>query len=247
MTETWQSLAKERKDKKKSIVAVPPETLKSLAEVDKKNWHKTRNKAGIVDMKSQGNEIVTAGRDKQLIVYSLEKKTLVQTVNIGVVATSVDINATRLVAGLSDGTILQYVDGAAVGDALATGANAVDIALHPTGKHVVVILENAKVAFCRIAESGLHSIYTFDAPDGQGTAYACGALHPDGLICAAGTTAGAVHLWDFKNQKLADTYEVRQLRWTLCTRVLLFVLTIRFISLVRRDERVCHCSSCLFQ
>ncbi len=207
MTETWQSLAKERKDKKKSLEVVPPETLKELVELDKKNWHKTRNKAGIVDMKFSEKEIVTAGRDKQLIVYSLTSQTLVHTITIGVVATCVDVHASRVVAGLPDGTIAQYVNGAAVGSPLSVGANAVDIALHPTGKHVVAIVENGTVAFCGITDTGLNSIYTFQAtPE---TEYASGALHPDGLICAAGTTTGAVHLWDFKNQTLADTYEVR--------------------------------------
>ena len=47
--------------------------------------------------------------------------------------------------------------------ALSVGANAVDISLHPTGKHVVAIVENGTVAFCGIAESGLNSIYTFQA------------------------------------------------------------------------------------
>jgi len=209
MTATWQTLSKARKDKKKSMVVVPAETLETLTEVDKKNWHKTRNKAGIVDMKYSSPNIVTAGRDKQLVVYSLESKTLIQTINIGVVASSVDISSERIVAGLPDGKVVHYVDGAVVGEPLELNANAVDIVMHPTGKHVVATVENGSVVFCGIAAtSGVQSIYTFQAPESE-TTYASGGLHPDGLICAAGTTTGAVHLWDFKNQKLAHSFEVK--------------------------------------
>jgi WD40 repeat protein len=35
--------------------------------------------------------------------------------------------------------------------------------------------------------------------------YTAGALHPDGLIYVAGTTTGAVHVWDFRNKSLAST------------------------------------------
>jgi pre-mRNA-processing factor 19 len=43
----------------------------------------------------------------------------------------------------------------------------------------------------------------FESNDGD--EIACGALHPDGLIYAVGTTAGKLSLWDFKSQKLAAT------------------------------------------
>jgi WD40 repeat protein len=209
MTATWEALSKERKQKKKSLVVLPPEMLEKFGEIDKKNWHKTRNKAGIVDMKAFGTQIVTAGRDKQLVVYSLESKQLVHTIGTGAVVTSVDINSERIVAAKPDGQIVQYVNGSAVGEPLELNATIVDVTLHPTGKHVVATTENGSVVFCGIQESGMEIIYTFSAPDE--TTYSSGVLHPDGLICAAGTSMGAVHLWDFKNQKLADTLEVRRL------------------------------------
>ena len=207
MTATWETLAKERKQKKKSVVALPRETLKDFREVDKKSWHKTRNKAGIVDMKCAANHIVTAGRDKQLVVYSLERKQLVHTIGTGVVVSCVDINAAeRIVAAKPDGQIVQYVDGTAVGEPIELDGNAVDVALHPTGKHIVVTAENGSIVFCGIRESGMEVICTFSAP--EETTYSSGVLHPDGLISAAGMSTGAIHLWDFKNQTLADTLEV---------------------------------------
>lgn len=221
MTATWQTLSKQRKEQKKSLVVVSPESLtSSLQEVDKKNWHKTRNKAGIVDLKYTfiSKQILTAGRDKQLICYSLDSKTLTHTINVGVVVSCCDILGNTVVAALPDASVVQYVDGQAVGEPLQVaedGSTAVDITLHPTGKHVVVTLSSGKILFCGINESGIKVLYTFEAPSND-IVYTSGGLHPDGLICAAGTSAGAIHLWDFKNQKLADTYEVSLLLSVSC-------------------------------
>lgn len=221
MTTTWQRLSGERKSKKKTLVVIPPETLATLVETNKQNWHKTRNKAGIVDMRLSAPNLITAGRDKQLVVYSLESKTLLTTINVGVVVKSVDMNASRIIAGLPNQTLVQYnlESGEVIGEALQLSSAIVNVTLHPTGQHVMVTCENASVVFCGLYESSMSNIYTFEA-EGD-VEYSAGGLHPDGLICAAGTSTGQVHLWDFKNQTLASTYEVSHCCCWLTLRIML--------------------------
>jgi hypothetical protein len=96
MTTMWQTLSQQRKPQKKDVVAnvIPPENLKEFTEIDKKSWHKARNKASIVDRTGHGDTICTAGRDKQLAVYSLLDKTLLHMIAVpgGVVVSSVDMS-----------------------------------------------------------------------------------------------------------------------------------------------------------
>lgn len=210
MTTTWQSLVQQRKELKKTLQPASPETLQTLTEVDKKNWHKTRNKAGIVDLRYSQNTILTAGRDKQVILYSLESKQLVETVNVGAVVTSMDGTPSILAAATPDGSLVYYLNGQAVGEPLDLSEHGtiVHVALHPTGQHVVATCENGAIILVRLLpESSLQVMTTFQTPSTT-TTYSSADLHPDGLICAAGTSTGEVHLWDFKNQTLADTYEV---------------------------------------
>jgi pre-mRNA-processing factor 19 len=204
MTTTWQTLSQQRKQQKKAIAAnvIPAESLLKFTELDKKSWHKPRNKAGIVDMCMSEPLIVTAGRDKQLVVYSLKDKTLVHTIATGVVVSSVNVSADNIAAGLPKGKLVLYSakDGSTTTE-LELKSPIVDVALHPTGKHVVVTTENGTISLLSV-EGDMKKQFT--SPD---TTYTSGELHPDGLIYAAGTSVGQVHLVDFKSQQLASTLE----------------------------------------
>jgi pre-mRNA-processing factor 19 len=215
MISTWQTLSQQRKQQKKKDGAtsvIPPETLEKFTEVDKKSWHKPRNKAGIVAMCGSESLIVTAGRDKQLVVYSLTNKTLVHAIaTMGLVASSVDVSSSSssvnslIAAGLPGGKLVLYSadDGSILAQVgLLKDATIVDVALHPTGRHVVATTEDGTISLLSI-EGDIKKQFT-SSPN---VTYTSGELHPDGLIYAAGTSEGKVHLVDFKSQQLASTLE----------------------------------------
>jgi pre-mRNA-processing factor 19 len=217
MIGTWQTLSQQRKQQKKKDGAtsvIPPETLEKFTEVDKKSWHKPRNKAGIVAMCGSESLIVTAGRDKQLVVYSLTNKTLVHAIaTMGLVASSVDVSTSTsssssvnslIAAGLPGGKLVLYSadDGSILAQVGLKDATIVDVALHPTGRHVVATTENGTISLLSI-EGDIRKQFT-SSPN---VTYTSGELHPDGLIYAAGTSEGKVHLVDFKSQQLASTLE----------------------------------------
>mmetsp|Transcript_33142 Transcript_33142/g.50684 ORF Transcript_33142/g.50684 Transcript_33142/m.50684 type:complete len:338 (-) Transcript_33142:126-1139(-) len=83
----------------------------------------------------------------------------------------------------------------------------VHVAIHPCEQYILLSTKSGRVYVCSFA-----SIVTyFEAPapaadDDSGVEYTAGALHPDGLIYAAGTSKGEVHLWDLNNQSLGVTF-----------------------------------------
>lgn len=212
MVDTWGELQPQRKPKLKTAAASAPtaDDLASYTEIDKKSHHKSTCK-GLNSMASSGDLIVTAGRDKQVLVYSVSEKVVKQSFNLGTIPTCVDIyESSMVIACNAGGRVLAYSleDGSTVGEFQA-GEPVVDIRIHPTSKHICVATKSGKVFVCLVEENAIIHIAKFSSDD-DSVEYTCGALHPDGLIYAAGTKNGQVHMWDFKNKVLASTLEVRK-------------------------------------
>jgi pre-mRNA-processing factor 19 len=219
MVDTWSTLHKERKPMLKAAAtkALSPDQFKALKEVDSKSCHDSRTKS-VTAMAGCGNLLVTAARDKNVIVYDTAAKVVQHKLPFGSIVSSVDVNETTVVAASGTKVVVYSLaeDAKVVGEFQADSA-VVDLRLHPTKSHVCVATESGKLSLLsvNVSGSGVSEISVFSADD---TEYTCGALHPDGLIYAAGTKKGQVHMWDFKNKVLASTLQVR----TILLRCLLF-------------------------
>ena len=197
MTRTWQEMSQIRKAEKKQVAAnAPPvEALAAFQEVDKKSYHKTRGKQGIVAMASSSTGlIVTAGRDKQVCVYNGEQVS--HTYSVGD-CTLVDVLQDWVAVGTSDHTIT-LLQGDEERFKVTLMQSIVGVDLHPSQQHFVVTTTND----VRIYSMSGEALACFESTDGENT---CAALHPDGLLHAVGTSTGKLCLWDFKSQKLAST------------------------------------------
>ena len=216
MSDVWQTLNKGRKPMLKAAgaAAPTPENLSRYTEVDKKAWHKSTNK-GIPCMARYSNGdsglIATAGKDKQLVVYSEEDQVVQHTFAFGSVATCIDIGSTMVVAGDAKGKVSAFQLGENAGPAgdLALGSAIVDISVHPSNQHICLATADGRVAIvCWVEdEKRLQLLSTFEHND-EKEEYTCGDLHPDGLLYMAGTKTGKVHVWDFKNKCCAASLKV---------------------------------------
>jgi pre-mRNA-processing factor 19 len=197
MTRTWQELSQIRKAEKKQLAANAPtvESLAAFQEVDRKSYHKTRGKQGIVAMAStSAGLIVTAGRDKQVCVYNGEQVS--HTYSVGE-CTLVDVLQDLVAVGTSDNTIA-LLQGDDERFKVTLTQQIVGIHLHPSQQHFVVTTTVGVHMYSMTGEA----LAFFESTDGENT---CAALHPDGLLHAVGTSTGKLCLWDFKSQKLAST------------------------------------------
>jgi pre-mRNA-processing factor 19 len=209
MVDTWGKLQPQRKPMLKTAAASAPtkEDLATYDSIDKKAYHKSTCK-GLTSMESSGDLVVTAGRDKQVLVYSVSEKVVKHSFNFGTIPTCVDIYESSLVvASNAGGRVVAYSleDGSTIGE-FQVGEPVVDIRIHPTSKHICIATKTGKVMVCLVEEKSIHNIAEFTSD--ESVEYTCGALHPDGLIYAAGTKNGQIHMWDFKNKVLASTLEV---------------------------------------
>jgi pre-mRNA-processing factor 19 len=208
MVDTWQTLQPQRKPTLKAAAAAAPtpEALASYAEIESKAWHKSTCRS-ILCMAGYQDLLVTAGKDKQIVVYDTVEKVVKH--SFPGVATCVDIHGSLVAAGDSEGRVLVYslADGSTNGDLQTEGGKVVDIRIHPTTNHICVATSNGRVLVCCLVDNALQQVASFENDDS--VEYSCGALHPDGLLYAAGTTKGQVHMWDFKNKVLASTLQVR--------------------------------------
>ena len=197
MTRTWQEMSQIRKAEKKQVAANAPnvDTLAAFQQVDKKSYHKTRGKQGIVAMASTpAGLIVTAGRDKQVCVYNGEQVN--HTYSVGE-CTLVDVLQDLVAVGTAD-NIITLLQGDDERFKVTLTQNIVGINVHPSQQHFVVTTTNG----VRIYSMSGEALAYFESADGDNT---CAALHPDGLLHAVGTSTGKLCLWDFKSQKLAST------------------------------------------
>ena len=209
MSEKWAELNKVRKPTLKAAAAEAPspESLGSTAFLETKAWHKSTNR-GISCIDSDGDLTVTAGKDKQVVVYNEENKVVQQTFALGAVASSVSIGSGLVVAGTAKGAITLYTlgDDDAKGSTIDVGSRIVDVCVHPTGQHVCAATQDGRVVVAVTQDSQLTQVATFS--DKSNDSYTAAALHPDGLIYVAGTKSGKLHVWDFKNKTLAVTLQV---------------------------------------
>lgn len=212
MTEVWTQLSKTRKPTLKAATAEAPstESLANCGFLEKKAWHKSTNR-GIPCISSSEALTVTAGKDKQIIVYNEVDQVVQNTFFLGCIATCVDIGKAFAVAGTSKGKISLFsleTDGSK--GEIDVGASAiVDVRVHPTGQHIVAATSDGRliIAIWLAEEQRLQHIATFRDDKNEET-YTAGCIHPDGLIYLAGTKTGKLHVWDLKNKVLAATFQV---------------------------------------
>jgi WD40 repeat protein len=219
MDESWKNLNAGRKAMLKAAAAEAPtpEDLATYQDVDQKAWHKSSCK-GVPLMSKSGSLIVTAGKDKQIVVYHEVEQVVKETFNFGSVATCVDIASNLVVAGDSKGKITAYAltdDGSGDGMSATAKTDAgsiVDVRVHPSQNQVVASSANGTVMIfiAALEEKRLQLVTTFVKGDDNGqTEFTCGALHPDGLLYVAGTKDGALWTWDFRSKNLAAILKVR--------------------------------------
>ena len=211
MSEVWAQLNKVRKPTLKAAAAEAPspENMAKMTFLNQKAWHKSTNK-GIPCLASSISDglTVTAGKDKQLVVYDETNKVVKHTFAFKAVATAAAIGKGLVVAGTKSGIIRAYFlsSDEPISSSIAVKSAIVNISVHPTGEHVVACTSDGSVIVC-IAEDGqLQEVASFSAPSKE--SYTSAALHPDGLIYVAGTSTGKLHVWDFKNKALAATLQV---------------------------------------
>jgi pre-mRNA-processing factor 19 len=234
MVSTWETLHKGRKARQKQAAAAAPapealvQCFALVENTQEKSWHKTSCK-GVTAMASHtstadgtvaSNIIVTAGKDKQTVVYDCQRQVVLHTVASGkAIVDSVDLNETHFVMGTRDGkaSVYSVANGTLVGSyssststsgETTTIAAVVHVQMHPDGVHVCVATSNGQIALCAVSADSVAPVAVFSA-QASATTYTTGALHPDGLIYAAGTATGDVLLWDFCNKSLASTLTIK--------------------------------------
>ncbi|CAJ1934815.1 unnamed protein product [Cylindrotheca closterium] len=208
MVDTWGTLQPQRKPMLKKAAAAAPtaEDLVGYVAGDKKALHKTTCK-GLTAMAKAGNVLVTAGKDKQVIAYSLSENVVLQSFNFGSIPTCVDIFQSSLVAAANkNGRMIVYSlpDGSIVGE-LQSKTPIVNLCIHPSANHLCIATKAGKIIIYALQDQKIFPVSEFSGD--EAAEYTCGALHPDGLIYAAGTTTGKIHMWDFKNKLLASVLE----------------------------------------
>ena len=223
LIETWETLHKDRKQKQKEAAASAPskDQLAKYVETDTKSYHKTSCK-GITAINKNGQFILTAGKDKQMLAYDFEKGVVALTMSTGSSnTTSVDLNddSVLFAAGTGSGKVVVFAasssgadDGAySVSDvgsfSFDNKSAVVNVGCHPDGVHVVAASASGRIVLCRVEQedNSVLPVSLFSPQDDNVVKLTCGALHPDGLIYLAGTDSGDVQIWDFRSTTLAGT------------------------------------------
>jgi pre-mRNA-processing factor 19 len=209
MVNTWQRLHSQRKPMLKAAAASAPsrETVATYTKTTTKNWHKSTCR-NVLCMASHGGLLATAADDKQVVVYSSEDEMVKFTFTTKNVPSCLDIYESLLAVCDSDGHLVVYSieDGSSRGEIMLTDTQIVNVKVHPTTKHICLVSSDGRVLVC-VLEVGKLSIVAEFKGDNP-VEYTCGAVHPDGLLYAAGTRTGEIHMWDFKNRNLASTMKV---------------------------------------
>lgn len=227
LQDTWDRCSTGRKAMLKAAAAraPPPETLAKYDRLEQKAWHKSANRGifcmakAALDGGGQGL-IVTAGKDRHLVVYSEADQVVKHTLAFGAAyttTTAVDISASLVVAGDSKGKLAVFSlegddSGSSLGE-LNLGAAIVDVTVHPSQQHILAATQNGKVIViaCSTATKSLQQVAYFQREGADvEDVYTCACLHPDGLIYAVGTKKGEIQVWDLKNKLLAVTLKVRR-------------------------------------
>lgn len=209
MVDTWQRLHPQRKPmlKEAASKAPTPEAVASYTKTDTKNWHKSTCRS-VICLAGHGDLLVTAGKDKQVVVYSAGEEVVKHTFSLASVPTCVDVHQSLVAVAAEKGYVVVYSveNGSTLGEMTVEGTEVVDVTIHPTTHHVCVATSNGRVLVCLLSDGKLSSVAEFKSE--AAVQYTCGAVHPDGLLYAAGTSTGEVVMWDFKNKTLASTMKV---------------------------------------
>eukprot|EP00428_Durinskia_dybowskii_P011482 CAMPEP_0170218018 /NCGR_PEP_ID=MMETSP0116_2-20130129/8678_1 /TAXON_ID=400756 /ORGANISM="Durinskia baltica, Strain CSIRO CS-38" /LENGTH=484 /DNA_ID=CAMNT_0010468659 /DNA_START=81 /DNA_END=1532 /DNA_ORIENTATION=+ len=206
MVDTWKRLHSQRKPmlKAASANAPPRETVASYTKTTTKNWHKSTCR-NVLCMASHGDLLATAADDKQVVVYSSEDEIVKFTISTKGIPSCVDIYESLVVVGDNKGHVVvcSSNDGSTLGEITLNDTQMVNCKVHPTTKHICIVRSDGQVLVCALGEGKLSIVTEFKGD--QPVEYTCGAVHPDGLLYAAGTSTGEIHMWDFKNRNLAST------------------------------------------
>ena len=205
MIAVWEKEHKNRKADLKAAAAAAPkkEDLAAYAPADAEAWHATTCK-GVLAMSEFEGKLVTAGKDKSVLIYDTASRQVVQSLASDVKASSIDMNGAHVVAGLANGKIQvwEVSSGTSLGviDSKATKP-IVAVNLHPGGKHIFAASASGQVLIVRM--EGLETISVLSDSSAP-VSLSSGILHPDGLIYFTGTDSGEVQLWDLKSKTLAS-------------------------------------------
>jgi WD40 repeat protein len=223
LQESWELSTSGRKAGLKAAAARAPtsESLAKFTSLEQKAWHKSANRGILcmakttVDGSAKGL-IVTAGKDKQLVVYDEVNQVVQHTFAFGTHATSVDVSVELVVAGDIKGRLAVFSlkgedSDSFLGD-LNLGAAIVDVTVHPSKQHILAATANGLVFViaCSVDSRTLQKVAIFQRDGDVEDVFTCACLHPDGLIYAVGTKKGQIQVWDFKNKLLAAILEVRR-------------------------------------
>ena len=238
MFSVWEKLNNTRKKSKKSKkgnaggeaganATVTLDAVRTYKKMKQKSLHKSSVKAGVLDLAyAPGIDLlVTGGRDKQTVLYSVAEGKIVATLQPG---TKVDVGAVdvqpdgeggaTVATGSPDGLVFAYTVPAAGSGGSCTQAGSVDVddgspivgvSVHQSAKYVVAATRSGKIGILALREGGdleLVALFSGDAADAS--EYTCGGLHADGLIYAAGTADGDIVVWDLNSQTVASTMKV---------------------------------------
>jgi pre-mRNA-processing factor 19 len=210
LVNTWQTLQPKRKPMLKEAAAGAPsaDDLAAYGEIENKAWHKSTCR-GLNFLAGCGDFLVTAGKDKQVVVYHVGEKVVKH--SFAGTPTCADVNENFVVTGDAKGKIVAHSlgDGSIMGEIQTDAGAIVDLRIHPSEQHVCAAAADGRVIMASLEGDGLQQVAYFEGTD-DSVEYTCGALHPDGLLYAAGTEAGQVLMWDFKNKTLASTLQVRK-------------------------------------
>eukprot|EP00978_Attheya_sp_CCMP212_P010403 scaffold25197_cov53-Attheya_sp.AAC.5 len=233
MVETWKRLSKGRKKRVISEDLAEPSALADFHQVGKKSLHKSSAKAGIMSLcvggSPDGDVTLTGGRDKQAVLYSRDTHSILQTLTgaTGPI-TAVSLLGTVAATGSSDGMLRVYTTAKTGADAEytlvgspvrvdndnddnaeedgSTPSPVVGVHVHPTGTFVVATCQSGRVVVCSLEHPhSVNKVAAFSSPTQNEEDYTCTALHPDGLILCAGTSKGAIRIWDLKGGTIAGS------------------------------------------
>ncbi|CAE7723717.1 PRP19B, partial [Symbiodinium microadriaticum] len=77
------------------------------------------------------------------------------------------------------------------------------VCVHPTERFAASVSRDGTWCFLDVTRGACLMQKGSDDEDPAAAPYSCGRFHPDGLLLAAGTTGGAVRIWDIREQKSA--------------------------------------------
>ncbi|GMH66372.1 hypothetical protein TL16_g04416 [Triparma laevis f. inornata] len=211
MVETWGQLSAGRKGRALPSDQATVDDVTGFKMSKSNTIHKASGKTGIncvATSPSNSDLIVTGGVDKQVIVFSREKGKMVATKTAGTKpVNSVAFLGEDVVSGSADGTvkIFSSTDSYSESGSLDLESPVVSVSSQPTGKYIIASTSSCAVSVLSVS-SGLQKIATLTDPDTT-SPYTTGAIHPDGLIFAAGTAGGSVKIWDLKKGQLAGSID----------------------------------------